>query len=172
MEKPLRNGDIILTPGTRLIVRFLDATQPDDARYGHVSMVVDTDLIVESDLRVRKISFDKFFGMHKHYKIIRHRTLPDAFISAVCRLALGRVGDRYSFKRIGYQFLDNIFGTDWFTQRDTNPTHQVCSSLIAWCYSVGAGVGFNGSNWASTEPDDIDDESLNNPIAWKVVIEK
>jgi len=85
--------------------------------------------------------------------------------------AEGLLGNPYSIIRIILQLLDQMFNTNYFTKRIKDPEQQVCSSLVAWCYDAVLGVRFNGVNWASCEPDDIDDESLKDDTEFETILE-
>jgi hypothetical protein len=48
---------------------------------------------------------------------------------------------------------------------------NICSTYVTWAYYKATGVRFNDIDWISTEPDDIDDEVINDPMMWTIVKE-
>lgn len=76
----------------------------------------------------------------------------------------------YGVPRLILFALDKITGTHWFTNFANSKYDQVCSSLIAWAFNhCLCEYDFNGCEWQSCDPDDIDDHAQKNPDAWEVI---
>lgn len=166
-----KNGDIILTSRNSILVRMMRLFQSDPVIYGH-ALVVDIDNIcaLEADWRIRATPLEKVFGIksHKHYKIIRYKDLTDEQVKVLFKSLYSLIGKLYSVRRIFLQVLDHIFYTNWFTKLNKSKGSQVCSSYVAWGFHVACNMKFNGVDWKSADPDDIDDETLKNPGLWEV----
>ena len=154
---------------SRSILSVLRFFQSDPVDYQHSMLVIDENRCIEANLKVEiSILTDRFADL-KRYKVIRHRHLTDEQRQGIVNKAYDLLGLDYSFLRMGLQLLDQIFNTNYFTRRIGNPDQQICSSLVAWCYNEITRIKFNRVKWNSVEPDDIDDESLRNPIDWEII---
>jgi len=172
----IKPADIILTADkkswfSKAILVVLNFFQKDEVKYQHVMMAVDDELCIEALNKITvNISRERMRDFRR-FKIIRNRNLTDQQRMDIVARALDMKGFRYGYIRLFLQLLDQTFQTDYFTKRIKDPDYQICSSLVAWCYGVEAGIKFNGVNWAATEPDDFDDESLKNTEDWYTVVE-
>lgn len=167
-----KNGDIILTSRDSLIVRFMRWFQSDPVIYGHALVIdVDNNCALEAGWTIRATPLEKVFKVknHKSYKIIRYTELTESQAQVMLKVMYGLTGKLYSLKRIFLQVLDHLFFTNWFTKLDKSKTSQVCSSYVAWGYYIACKIQFNGVDWASCDPDDIDDETLKNPYLWEII---
>ena len=81
------------------------------------------------------------------------------------------VGVGYSYHRLFLQTFDQIFNTNYFTNRLKGPSKQVCSRMAAWAYYASLRIRFNGVSWRSCEPDDIEDHIEKNKD-WNIIAEK
>ncbi len=163
----LKPGDIILTKGFRgIVVWFLNLFQRDKVHYGHVSMAVSRNCIIEAGSKVRQISVCDFLKQHKSFKIIRFNWL--SFNSGIRLVTLikSQLNTGYGWSRFLLQILDNVFHTNYFTKLDKSEENQICSSLVAWTYFEVLGINFNDVPWNSCEPDDIEDEVEINSGMW------
>lgn len=169
-------ADIIITTDkksllSKTILAVLNFFQEDEVKYQHVMMAVDDELCIEALNKITvNISRERVRDF-KRFKIIRRRDLTDQQRRDIVARALDMRGFRYGYIRLFLQMLDQTFQTDYFTKRIKDPDYQICSSLVAWCYDVEAGIRFNGISWAAVEPDDIDDESIKNEKDWYTVLE-
>ena len=169
-------GDIIITRsrGTlfgKLILKIMRMFQNDRVKYQHIAMVVNNDMAIEALSKVELTCLKNRFSQFEKYKIIRCRTINNEERQNIVDIALQLEGVNYSFCRLFFQFLDQIFQTNFFTNQIRDPRFQICSSLVAWAYHMAVNIEFNNVDWKSCEPDDIDDESIKNPNMWKTIIE-
>lgn len=172
----LKPADIIITMDkkslfSRAILSVLRFFQEDDVDYQHSMMAISEEVCIEANWKVELNYFKDRVGDFRRYKVIRHNNLTDEQRELIVKRAKVLLGTRYSVLRILLQLLDNAFNTNYFTRRIKDPEQQICSSLIAWCYGVETGIKFNGVNWSSCEPDDIDDESLKPGTNFKTIVE-
>ena len=166
-------GDIILTEKkSSIFIKFMKYFQKDPVKFGHAMVVIDDDKnVIESNIRIRISPIHISLKGADSYKIIRRKNLTDKEFHKLQKSLLSLEGQFYSIKRILLQMLDHFFNTNWFTKRLKNRKDQVCSSLVAWGYHVACKTKFNGVEWASCDPDDIDDEATNDSDEWIVVRE-
>ena len=172
----IKPADIIITTDknslfSKAILAVLNFFQKDEVRYQHAMLAVNEEVCIEA---LNKITFsytrDRMKDF-KRFKIIRHRNLTDDQRKAIVQRAITLHGRSYGYIRLFLQLLDQTFHTNYFTRRIKNPTYQICSSLVAWCYDVETGIRFNGLSWAAVEPDDIDDESLRSNTDFETILE-
>lgn len=168
----LKPGDIILTSRKSIIVKFMALFQKDPVRYGHAMIVRDVHSVYEAHFQIEVNPLIEVFKKRKYYTILRFKKLEPKHVIVMNRSLDKIVGEFYSVKRIGLQFLDHIFNTNWFSGLDTNTKSQVCSSLVAWAYYVALKYKFNNVSWKSADPDDIEDDFLVNPENWELIVEK
>jgi len=172
----LMPADIILTMDkkswfSQAILSVLNFFQKDEVKYQHIMMMVDSEAVIEANVKVEYNFFRERASDFKGYKIIRHRHLNDDQRKEIVDKAKSKAGKNYSYLRLVFQFFDQALHTDWFTKRIKDPDQQICSSLIAWAYHEVLDCEFNGVSWAAVEPDDIDDESLKDEYLWNTIIE-
>ena len=172
----LKSADIILTTDkkswlSKAILWVLNFFQKDKVRYQHVMLVVDNDICIEA---LNKITFNYIrtrIKDFKRFKVIRHNDITDEQRLLIVARAKSLRGLDYGYIRLFLQLLDQVFNTNWFTKRIKDPNYQICSSFVAWCYDVETGIRFNNVNWASVEPDSIDDESLKQDSPFETIVE-
>lgn len=172
----LKPADIIITTDEKswfssAILSVLRFFQSDPVEYQHAMLVVDDLTCIEANWEVEINLLMDRLGDFKRYKVIRHKDLTDEQREQIVEKARDLVGLRYSILRITLQLFDHLFNSNYFTKRIKDPDQQICSSLVAWCYSVVTGIRFNGVHWASCEPDDIDDESLRPNTEFETILE-
>ena len=169
-----KNGDIILTSRASFIVRLMRCFQFDPVIYGH-ALVVDADssCALEVGWMIRATPLEKVFKVkrHKCYKIVRYTKLTEEQARIMLKVMYSLTGKLYSVKRIFLQMLDHLCFTNWFTKLDKSKASQVCSSYVAWGYYIACKIKFNGVDWKSADPDDIDDHTLANPDEWLLLEE-
>jgi len=165
-------ADIVLTQGknlfSRVILWVLRFFQADHVNFNHVLMVCDDIIGIEATNGVTYVDIANKLENSRIYKIIRRVDLTDEQRIKIVNKAKKCLGQKYGFNRIFLQLLDQIFHTNWFTRRTKYKRH-ICSGLVAWAYYAAYKIKFNDVNWCSCEPDDIDDESLNNPDLWEII---
>lgn len=169
----IKPADIILVySGTtygQLIMLALSLFQSDDVKYIHVLMAVDDKSAIVAESKIRYRNIDEYLKTVKSYKILRNNKLTDKQRENIVKRAQKLFNLKYGVFRIVLQLLDQIFSTDKFTGWLDDRKIQVCSTVPSWSYYVEAGIKFNGLPWQCVEPDDIDDESMNNPDDWDIV---
>jgi len=170
-------ADILLTTSKtrlgRIIVWILRLFQSDPVFFNHCILVANNKFGIEAATGgIQYCNLREKMETGKAYKLIRCKCITDAKKEGIVKSARKLMGLSYGFKRLALQLLDQMFSTDFFTRRLGDNRCQVCSSLIAWAYYVRCKVRFNGVDWQSCEPDDIDDETILNSDMWKIVAEK
>lgn len=169
-------ADIILVKNRKglfgkAILAVMNFFQDDLVEYQHIMLAINDKECVEALFKVKvSITRDRFKGFSK-YEIIRCDSLTEAQRRAIANQAEDLVGLRYSVLRVFLQLFDQTFNTNYFTKRIKDPNQQICSSLVAWCYSSITGMKFNRVNWASCEPDDIADHVEGNSDTWHTILE-
>jgi len=94
---------------------------------------------------------------------VRKIDLTEEQKTKMLKIAPKLLGTPYSLKRIWWQFLDQIFHTNKYTNKHISKFQQVCSSYTGWIYWVACKYKFNGIPWQSLDPDDIEDDQLAHP---------
>lgn len=169
-------ADIIITTDRKsrlssAILSVLRFFQKDPVEYQHSMLVIDNSRCIEANIKVEINKLEDRFKDLKKYKVIRHLDLTEQTRQEIVGRAKIMLGKKYGFSRMFLQLLDQIFHTNYFTRRTKDEDNQICSSLIAWAYYSLAGIRFNGVDWCSVEPDDIDDESLKSESRFETVFE-
>ena len=172
----LEPADIILTKTKKgcignLILRTMRAFQKDKVYYQHAALVVNDNEAIEALWTVELTKLEERFPKFERYKIIRCPLVGPDRKQAIVKQAKTMLGKKYSYKRIFFQLLDQIFRTNRFTNGLRTEDEQICSSLVAWCYEKQTGLKINKLKWQSVEPDDIDDASIKNPAVWETIYE-
>jgi len=170
----MNTGDIILTSKDTLFARGISFFENDESIWGHSAIVADKNHIFDTSMSgIKKVTNDKFFNnkYHKYYKIVRNKNITDKNKAIIVKSIESIMNKKYSWKRIILILLDYIFNTAKFTNLDQNKFHQVCSSFVGWVSYVTWKIKFNGKNWWSCTPDDIDDEIQKKPELWLTVKE-
>lgn len=174
----LKAGDIIMTRAKKnwFIDLFLKLIQygggGDPARFTHVSCMVSPNMLIEAQMRVvkRDMLQVKKYMSKRAYRIVRKDDLTDEEGIGIAIRLNNELGKKFSLMTIFWQFLDNIFKTNWFTGTLNRSSGIVCSSLIAKAWQDEIGLKFNDRDWFSVEPDDVDDETQKS--GWTVISEK
>lgn len=167
-----QTGDIIFTSKKSIIVKFMSLFQKDPVIWGHVSVAKDDKTCWEASWRLRESSIEDQLNSSGGYKIIRKRNLTEDQKNIICAEAIKLLGLRYGVWRIVLQMFDHFFNTDWFTSKEECENIQVCSSYVAWIYDKACNYNFNGVEWQSCEPDDIEDDQLAHPEVWELLGER
>jgi hypothetical protein len=169
-------ADILLTTSKttigRVIVWILRFFQKDQVFFNHCILVANNKFGIEAatagiqycDLKEKMESAEAF-------KLIRCKCISNAKKESIVKSTRKLVGLSYGFKRLILQLLDQMFRTDFFTCKLGDNRCQVCSSLIAWAYYTRCKIRFNGIDWQSCEPDDIDDFSEKRPDLWEIIFD-
>jgi len=159
----LQTGDIIL------------GSSRSQKVYDHAILVInETETIEAKGNGVKRTPLDEALDGDKQRKIIRlngKHTLTEKQTSVMIKSASSLVGLPCGKEGIFLQAFDALLNTNRFTRRLRSRKNQVRSSLVAWIYFVSCKIKFNGVDWQSCEPDDIDKESLKNPNKWKTLEE-
>ena len=165
-------ADIILTHSRswlgKAILWILRFFQHDNVNFSHILMVCHDNVGIEAGKSVLYVNLDEKLRSVQNYKVIRKKNLTEKQRLRVVKKAKKCLGQKYSVFRLCLQLCDQIFHTNWFTRRVKYRRH-ICSGLVAWAYYATYKIKFNDINWRSCEPDDIDDESLNNPDLWEII---
>lgn len=167
----LETGDIILTSKKSIIAVVMSWFQHDPVFWGHVLIAKDENTAWEAKFRLRESPIQNILDK-KQYKILRKKDLTEEQKETMRQEAPKLLGSFYSVFRIFLQLLDQIFSTDWFTNLNDRKKSQVCSSYAAWIYYKSCNYEFNGVDWESCDPDDIEDDSIDFPDRWIVLGEK
>jgi hypothetical protein len=152
---------------------FLNSFQKDPARFSHVAIVVSKTEVADAKWNgiILHSPYEALIDA-KHYKIVRYIWLSENMQARLKELLLSKVGTRYNYWRLIMQLFDNVFNTNWFTKNmAVTKDENICSTYVTWAYYKATGVRFNDIDWISTEPDDIDDEVINDPMMWTIVKE-
>jgi len=148
--------------------------QHDPCVWGH-ALVIDKEnnSALEAYLSLREVSLEETFANKRHrcYKIVRYNNLTEDQAKVMIKSMRSLLGKLYNIKRIVLQLFDHIFDTNWFTRLATDRKDQVCLSYVAWGYYVACKIKFNGVEWESCDPDDIEDHVLADPETWSVIKE-
>jgi len=174
----LKAGDIIMTRAkknwfTDFFLKFIQyGGGGDPARFTHVSCMVSPNMLIEAQMKVvkRDMLQVKKYMAKKAYRIVRKDDLSDKDAEGIAARLNKELGKKFSLVTIFWQFWDNLFKTNWFTGTLNRSNSIVCSSLIAMAWQDQIGLRFNGRDWFSVEPDDVDDETQKE--GWTVVSEK
>jgi hypothetical protein len=167
-------GDVVLvrskSPLAAIISYVGNKCDDDIVYYTHAAMVYDEDTVFQIMWDVEKTPLLKFFQAHPDYRIIRYRDLTVEQLAAIRKEADKLLKTKYSVYRLFACLFDQVCGTRWFTREIDSERRQVCSSLIAYVYYTATGKEFNGIEWNSCTPDDIDDETYNPDSPFAVVV--
>jgi hypothetical protein len=179
LTAPVLSGDVVLlyTPSliSRTIRGILRLFQEDRVRFSHCMVVTDpaSDKCIEAAVTVRRCSLSKAIAKARAAKVIRYQPSEDdpEGRAKVVDLAAARLGDHYGFLRLGLHLCNQVTGLKCFTNvfSGCEVVKAVCSSLAAEGWDKVYGVKFNGVDWQSVEPDDIDDESERVDSGWSTV---
>jgi len=170
----IKKADIILIGGAENILAkaisvVLNFFQTDPVDYTHVLIAKNESEGIEAKWRVMNCSLGDKLSKAKRYKIIRLKSLTDDERDKIIKSIECLIGIKYSISRLLLQLLDQISDTNFFTKLNKSKENQICSSLVAWGYYVYTKTKFNGVDWKSCEPDDIDDESQKNTDMWEII---
>ena len=173
----IQRADIILTHSNKTffgsIVHFvMKMFQKDSVMFQHAMLVEDSCNVIEAKWSICCSTIEDALKGVNHYKILRYKHLTEDDRNKIFELAEKLKGLDYSILRISLQLLDQLFHTNYFSNLYDDNKSQICSSFVAWVFYVVKGIKFNNVSWRSCDPDDIDDESLSNPVDWIVVEEK
>jgi uncharacterized protein YycO len=172
----LEPADIIITKSEKswfgaLVLKAMRFFQRDNVYYQHAMLIEDEKTCIEAVSEIQRNILENRLSEFERYKIIRCTLIKDDRKQAIVKSAVSKIGTGYSYKRIFLQLLDHIFHTDYFTAGLRTDEEQVCSSFVAWSYFKNTGLKFNGVEWQSCDPDDIDDASIKNPAVWETIYE-
>ena len=168
----LETGDVILCSRNSTIVWFMNKFQNDPVYWGHCLVVEDKDKAWEAHWTFRSYSLSKFFKNKSYWKIARKRDMNEEQRKVMQRVAPPLMGKVYGFWRIALQILDHIFRNNKFSGSNENIYLEVCSSFVAWIFEESTGYKFNGVEWMSCDPDDIDDDWGKHPDRWSILAER
>jgi len=174
----LKAGDIILTRAkknwfTDLFLKLIQyGGGGDPARFTHVSCMVAPNMLIEAQMKVvkRDMLQVKKYMSKRAYRIVRKNDLSDGDAAGIAERLHWELGRKFSLATIFWQLCDNLFRTNWFTGTLNRSSGIVCSSLVAKAWQDQVGLRFNGRDWFSVEPDDVDDETQKS--GWTALSEK
>jgi len=134
--------------------------------------MVSPNILIEAQMKVvkRDMLQVKKYMAKRAYRIVRKDDLSDEDAEGIAVRLNKELGKKFSLVTIFWQFWDNLFKTNWFTGTLNRSSGIVCSSLIAKAWQDQIGLRFNGRDWFSVEPDDVDDETQK--PGWTVLSEK
>ena len=154
------------------MAKFMCLFQKDPVVWGHCLITKDNDKLWEAKWLLIEVDAKTRLEKLKDYKILRLNCLTYENKQTILQEAPKLLGRHYGFQRIFLQIFDHIFNINWFTSQEEREYVQVCSSYAGWIYDKACGYKFNGVDWESCDPDDIEDDSLLYPERWIVVEEK
>lgn len=162
--------DIILTSKENIFVKAMRFFQKDPVNYGHALIAAENGKAYSFDFELEYINLEEYLKEKEHYIVFRYKymTAEKEFLmlNAINKL----VNTPYGVGRLILMLLDNIFRTRFFSKLSNNKKDQVCSSVVAWAYYVAFKTKFNGVDWRSIDPDDIEDHCYYNQD-WIIVTE-
>ena len=172
----LAPADIIITTDrkswfSKTILAVLNFFQKDLVRYQHAILVINDEECIEALWKIKRNNIRDRLKDFKRYKIIRCKYIKEPTRRNIVKTACKLEGLHYGAGRIFLQLLDQVFHTNFFTGLLKAKKHQICSTVVSWAYYTRAGIKFNNVDWKSCEPDDIDDESSENPEIWATILE-
>lgn len=168
-------GDIILSYNggvvawaIRGILRFFD---PMPVRFSHCLICYnDTDAIEAAGSGVKFCKIKKALKV-RNFVVIRFEKATPEQLHSIVKFAHDRIGENYGYLRLGLHLLDKLSGSLFFTGlfRRGDVVKCVCSSLVAEGYDKVLKIKFDGSDWNSVDPDNIDDEAARPGSGWVLV---
>jgi len=168
----LQTGDIILTSSNGIIVSIMQLfSKTDTVNWGHCMLVKDTSTAWEAKLTIRESDIKEVLKDKKDGRIIRKKDITEDHKKEMFKLITPLIGKDYGYFRLVLFLLDKIFKTTVFTGTNTCEINQVCSSLVALIFDKCMGYKFNGIDWKSCDPDDIEDDYENNKNSWEIISE-
>lgn len=170
----LLTGDIILTSNKGPIVFVMQLlSKKDEVNWGHVLLVKDTNSAYEATrFTIKEHELHDFFENKKYWLILRKLNLTNDHQTLIKNLAAKLLGRFYGVPRLIAMLFDNLFNTHKCSQCITTETIQVCSSYIAWVFYKAIGYKFNGVEWMSCDPDDIEDDAEKYPNEWEIIAKR
>jgi hypothetical protein len=167
----------MLTSKYSFIAEIMNYFQSDPCTWGHALVInkeSGTTTGIEAHFSLREVPLDEILASkrHKNYRIVRYNNLTEAQAKVLIKSMQSILGKLYNIKRIFLQLFDQMFNTNWFTKLSKDRNDQVCSSYVAWGYYVATKIKFNGVEWESCDPDDIDDHVSAHPDEWTTITEK
>jgi len=152
-----KQGDIILVGFNKKFAKIMRFFQSDPVDWGHAVIVGKNNKVYSLEIKMEIEDIDKYLKSQGKYKVFRYNKMIDDKRDFMMRV-LKRFEDiDYGWKRLFLFFLDNLFGTRYFTKICKDKKSQVCSSFISWLYYSAFKIKFNGLDWSSCDPDDLDD---------------
>lgn len=170
----IRPGDIVLLSSGSLLVHVMNFFQKDPVKWGHAVFVGKDNKIYSFEALANKMKiYDDgyaYLQKKKHYEIFRYNHLTQEKADFMCK-AVEKFKDLpYGWRRFAMFSLNTLFGTKFFTRLCDDKMSQVCSSFAAWMYYAAYKIKFNGCDWRSVDPDDLDDHCSNHKD-WTTVAE-
>ena len=165
-------GDIILTSSNNIFVKAMKVLQSDPVNWGHALIVAEEGNAYSFSYSMEYVNLDKYMKDEKRKKYIafRYKHMTQDKLTFMLRAMEKLKGIEYGWGRLILMLLDNIFGTRFFSKLSNNNRWQVCSSSVAWAYYVAFKMKFNGVDWRSVDPDDIEDHCRNSKD-WVLITE-
>jgi len=146
--------------------------QGDPVQFSHVAGYTGSGHILEALQFVTERPAKVYFRSNFTLKVIRNVTWTNRQRASILFHAKQYQGYPYGYAKVFLlQLLDCLFKTDKFTRYFSITPYPYCSQL--WAKAVAkAGVTnkINNKYPQSVTPDDWDDESLNNPNEWSIVL--
>ncbi len=132
-------ADIVVIRGRSLLSRMIEKLTGFVSHVGIVTVPFKwpwDSLVTQALTTVQDVSlYETVIGTDGAY-LLHAKNLTDDQRLHVAMWARTQLGVAYDYKDIGYQFLDNTFHTEWFTQKYASPKKFICSELVAKAYAT------------------------------------
>lgn len=169
----IKAGDIILVGKKKsIILRFMRLFQKDLVKYNHVMVAKNNIEAYEAGYKIQVTEISKKLNKSDFYMIARYKNLTKVQLRLIKVVIETLIGLPYGCTRLFFQLIDHMTGTNKFTKLLTNKWNQICSSLIAYVYSISCNITFNEVEWNSCDPDDVSDHIENDTNNWLIIAKK
>ncbi len=169
-------GDIFLTSSKSMISKLIKLVLwkiNDPAPFSHVAGYVEHGQVIEAKHKVELNAVAELLGDKNNYMVVRMLNVTDEDRQAMADMARLSEGESYGYIKVGLlQLLDQIFHTNFFTEKFSVTNRPYCSELWARVYKDILDYKINGVEAKSCEPDDWQDEVLKNPNKWQIIERK
>lgn len=165
MVKPC---DIILVGKDKPLAFIMNLFQDDPVEWGHAAIVGPNNTVHSLETKMHLIDLDVYLLEKKQYEIHRYNLMTPEKQEYMVKVMRKFNDLSYGWSRLFLFMLNCIFHKRIFTRLNRDKLVQVCSSFVAWLYYAAFKIKFNGQDWHSVDPDDIDDH-CSNSAEWTLV---